>query len=224
MTNKEIWFLDAPSTAKRAEWDESQVRLATVCCAVNSGHQRAGKRLTSLEVVLKEEPLDFLWTWNSELLLRSRVVDLLRSLDFTGFELRPAKARFEAENKEPPLLWELSVIGWGGVARQESGIRLDEAQSCPTCGLLVYTALRWPDRLFDEVSWDGSDFFMIWPLPQYVFLTERVANALRDNELTGAVVRPLTAVKTSGGFTPGRLSYWMSDERAQYLGARIGIT
>lgn len=223
MMEKSFWFLDAPATVKRAELVESQTHLATVFCPVNAGHQRPGQRLTSPEFVLSEEPRDFVWTWESELLVRPSVVDLFRSMAFTGFDLVPAKVRFKVGDRQPPQLWRLVINGWGGVARRESGIHLDELQSCSACGLLVYTALQQADNLFDETNWDGSDLFMIWPLPRYVFLTERVADAIRDSHLTGVEIRRQTSLRTSGGFSPGRLAYWMGLERAQSLGAGLGI-
>jgi hypothetical protein len=38
-----------------------------------------------------------------------------------------------------------------------------------------YSAIEEPRELVDFKNLDGSDFFMIWPLPRYRFVTARVA-------------------------------------------------
>jgi hypothetical protein len=191
-------------------------------------HQRPGKRLSDLSVVRLDRQLeDFCTTSSSEYLSQDRVLELFRQHRFSGFAVKPVTARFENSSHRPPTLSELVVTGWAGLAKPESGIRFDEAGSCKICGSLHYTEITDAEQLIDESQWDGSDFFMVWPLPRYVFVTERVVDVIRDNHLTGVRFQPASEMKASPhvipGYGPGRLSYWMPEKRARELGEPLGI-
>ena len=223
-----FWRLtNSDSTARYAEWVRGEVRLERVTCAANEGHRRGGKRLTNLSVALRGRGVeDFVWTWLSECLVQDRVLELFKASGFTGFDVKPVKAKFKrASAGDPPSLWELVVTGWAGMAPAETGIKLIE--ECRACGLLRYSGCPNPGRLIDAAQWDGSDFFMVWPLPKFIFISDRVAQMIRDRSLTGAVLKRPTDIFSglaSGcGFGPGRLSHWMPEERARELGGALGI-
>jgi len=230
LANK-FWRLDkiwtSQASRRQAEWDHDEMEsaLEVIECPVNPGHQHAGKRLRNLSVVLPDnEVQDFVWTWYSECLLRDNTLALFRSAGFTGFETKPVAARFRSAKSAPPKLWELVVIGWAGMASPASGVRLDESKSCTICGHLTYTGLLHPDLLINEASWDGSDFFMVWPFPRFIFITERVARAIRSHNLRGArTVRGSDFNPVTDQFSPGRLSYLMPQQRARELGGPLGI-
>jgi hypothetical protein len=150
-------------------------------------------------------------------------VDLFRQEGFTGFEVKPVKARFKRGSGSPPQLWELVVTGWAGLANPESGIR--RTRICEACKSVKYSGLEHPELLIDEAQRDGSDFFMVWPLPLFVFITQRVADCIRDHRLTGIVLKDVKGCTGIGesGFMPGRLSYWMPESRARELGEAAGI-
>jgi hypothetical protein len=237
-----FWKLTSPETTRGlAEWDDSMKLGGPVFCPTNPGHRRAGKRLTDLSVLLtsKKTP-DFVWTWQSECLIQERVLQLFREQGFTGFEVKPVRARMKVRAKEidpcddnpglteaevskarTPTLWEVVITGWAGMAPPESGIRLIE--SCPDCGLKGYSCFTDPSRLIDESQWDGSDFFMVWPLPRFIFVTDRVARFINDNKLRGVGLKHLTELKCEGILRGGRLSYRMPEARARELGEPLGI-
>ncbi len=222
----EFWRLESPSSpARRAEWDHGRVELETITCPVSEGHQRSGRRLTDLSVVLPRGSVEsFVWTWQSECLMQDHVLGLFRSRGFTGFEVKPVTARFDGSSEKPPTLWELVLTGWAGMASSASGLRLDEAKSCAVCGHLTYTGLVDPGHLIDKEKWDGSDFFMVWPFPRLVFVTQRVVDAIRENKLTGVrAVRGWSFEPVTDEFSPGRLSYSMPEGRARELGEPLGI-
>lgn len=149
---------------------------------------------------------------------------LLQEFGFTGFEVKPVTARFKQSTEKPPKLWELIVTGWAGMAKPESGIHLDEANFCRVCGLRHYTSLIHPELLIDESQWDGSDCFMVWPLPKFRFVTNGVAQFIREQHLTGVQIERISEIKTlDSGFGPGRLSYRMPEDRARALGEPPGI-
>jgi hypothetical protein len=226
MGERQFWHLAHPdSTARNAEWVHGEMETEQVICPVNEGHRRGGKRLTDLSIALRGAGVeDFVWTWHSECLVQDHVLDLFRTNGFTGFDAKPVKAKFKrATEHEPPRLWELIITGWAGMASAESGIKLTD--QCHACGDLDYSPCTNAERLIDVSQWDGSDFFMVWPLPKFIFVTDRVARVIRDSRFKGAVLRRARDIEFSQdyGFSPGRLSYWMPQERARELGGAFGI-
>jgi hypothetical protein len=222
------WHLEGPEgTSMLAEWDRNEeLRLETVICPVNEGHRRAGKRLSGLSVMLPRPGVDdFVWTWSSECLITDRVLDLFRLSGFAGFETRPVRTRCKRQGSAAPRLWELIVTGWAGMAPPESGIELIE--DCPACGHKVYSAWTDPEKLIVPSQWDGSDLFMVWPLPGHVFVSERVARVVLNYELSGVIAKPSGSLifphQIIPEVTPGRLSYYMPENRARELGERLGI-
>jgi len=238
-----FWCLSPPEGNRGlAEWADD-MDVEQILCSLDPDHMRGGKRTTDLRVLLTCKSItDFVWDWLSECLIQDGVLRLFQEAGFTGFEVKPVEARIKVRAKRPdpcddnaglkaedaaavgiPTLWELVVTGWGGIAPPESGIRLDE--SCPACGLLHYTSFDNPALLIDEKQWDGSDFFIVWPLPGFIFVTDRVARFIRKHKLTGARLQASETLRklVPGGFSPGRLSYCMPEERARQLGEPLGI-
>jgi hypothetical protein len=214
-----------PAKDPVADWDEG-VELEAIKCPVTPDHHRAGRRVGPLRITLERGPVpDLVWTSGSGLLVTDQVRDLFHTNHLTGFNLLPAHARWkrrQANTPPPPTLWEVQTIGWAGVARPESGIRLVERTPC--CDHLRYSTCEVPSLLIDEREWDGSDFFMVWPLPLFHFVTERAARVILEHELTGGVLLDLADIELNYGFSPGRLSYWMPEGRAHLLGDAFGIS
>jgi hypothetical protein len=226
MADSLFWCLNHPaSTARLADWDD-KMDIEGIKCPIDEGHARGGKRLMDLSVVLPAGAAkDFVWTWGSACLAQDHVLKLFQANAFTGYQVKPVKARFKSERAQgPPTLWEIVVTGWAGMAPAESGIKLVER--CDGCGYLVYSGCTDPEKLIDVSQWDGSDFFMVWPLPKFIFVTNRVAQIIRDNRLSGVVLKRPRELDLSGGsvgISPGRLSRYMPEDRARELGAALGI-
>ena len=222
-----FWRLEYPTPLVRlAEWNHGAMKSALqgIKCPVNPGHQRGGARVINLNVVVPDGQVQsFVWTWYSECLLQDLTLKMLRSEGLTGFEVEPVTARFRKSTNRPPKLWELVVTGWAGMAKAESGIHLNQAKSCPVCGHLTYTGLINPQELIDTDKWDGSDFFMVWPMPRYVFVSQRAAKIIRDHHLTGGRLVPISELEPTDGFAPGRLHYYMPEQMARELGEPLGI-
>lgn len=238
-----FWKLSKPDSVRGlAEWDDTVKFGEGIRCPVNPGHGRGGKRITDLSVLLTSKTIpDFVWTWYSDCLIQDHVLRFFREQGFTGFEVRPAHARMKIRAKHPdpcddnpglragevaqleiPTLWELVVTGWAGMAPPESGVRL--AKLCPACNYREYSCFTDATKLIDESQWDGSDFFMVWPLPRYIFVTDRVAKAIRGRKLRGSQLKPSSRLECgTSGLAPGRLSHWMPEDRARQLGEPLGI-
>jgi hypothetical protein len=207
-TETAFWHLDAPDTSTRAEWDPS-VDLEQVECPITTDHQRGGKRIGLLRVILPSARIgDFIETWCSDWIMQDHVLTRFREAGFTGFEVAPVEVtkvrlRRGAPAAGLPPLWELKVTGWAGESPPESGIRM--RYYCEGCGVTDYTACKHPEHLIDPGQWDGSDFFIVWPLPKFIFVTDRVAELLRQEGYTGVrLVRPANMDICDGtGFGPG---------------------
>lgn len=224
MANNHFWELSKPdSTRKYAEWVDDEIETEQVICPVDPGHRRGGKRLTDLSVLLPRGTVqDLVWTWYSECLIQDHVLNLFRQEGFSGFEVKPAKARFKGSTDKPPRLWELVVTGWGGLARPESGIH--RTRYCETCQSVRYSGIKDASQLIDENTWDGSDFFIVWPMPLFILISYRVADCIRDHRLSGVVLKPTEELRTvNDTIGGGRLSYWMPESRARELGEAAGI-
>jgi len=225
--NAEFWQLKAPNREERAEWDDI-MDLEKIICSEDDGHMRSGKRTTDLNVVLKEGDVeDFVQTQYSEWMIQDHVLRTFQNEGLSGFEVKHVTARFRKSKAPAPNLWEIIVTGWAGMASQESGITLDIVRSCPGCGMLCYTGATHPDKIIDRSQWDGSDFFMVWPLPRFVFLSDKAAEVIKKNGFTGINLQRAEALTFSPyvipGFGPGRLHYFMPIERAHELGDPLGI-
>ena len=90
----------------------------------------------------------------------------------------------------------------------------------------------WPVRIFpctntakliDAAQWDGSDLFIVWPLPRFIFVTDPAAEIIRANRLTGAVLVEPEALVLIHGYSPGRLSRWMPEAGARSWASRWGF-
>jgi hypothetical protein len=179
-----------------------------VRCPLTASHDTAGERVGNLRVRLGSSRVpDLVWTWHSELMIQEHVLTGFREAGFTGFDTRPvAEVRFPRSSKEarePPRLWEVVVTGWGGEAGRESGIEM--VYYCEGCRRLEYTDCERPECLIDPSRWDGSDFFIVWPLPKFIFVTARVADLIRREGYKGAqLVRPVDmGICDGSGFSPG---------------------
>ncbi len=217
-----FWRLENPDRSREvADWDDG-VELEQVICPRFPGHQRAGKRIGDLKVVLQGHAVgDFIWVL--DVAIRDRVLRLLRDSGITGFEVRRVAARFAHSREPAPALWQVVVTGWAGTAKPESGIHLDESRSCQFCGHLRYTGLINAHELVDPTKWDGSDFFMVWPMPGYILVTRRVVDIILEHGLTGVRCTPVSELEATDGFAPGRLHYYMPEPRARQLGEPLGI-
>ncbi len=121
----------------------------------------------------------------------------------------------------------LIATGWGGMARPESGVRLME--ECPGCVNKSYSAIVDPTELIDGSQWSGEDFFIVWPLPAFLFVSARVAQLLADVKAKSYTIGNLSErlvqqdPLTSGKFKPSSLALYLPEDLAVKYGRSLGI-
>jgi hypothetical protein len=223
MSLTRFYLLQEPEGNKCiAELNESApYGMEKIRCPIKSSHSR-GRRNSHLDMVVPcDPPPDIIFTWMSECLIQEAVRRIFESEGLTGFSSLPASAKLKGTGRPTPV-YELAVTGWGGMAPAASGIR--EVEGCSGCGHLHYSQLEAPEKLIDPKNWDGSDFFMIWPLPRFRFVTERVVQVCQKHKISGVnFSQNMRALATRSGYSPGRLSHYMPRERAHLLGEAFGI-
>lgn len=239
--NQKFWHLTSPDSTKGLVTWSDNVDVEGIKCPITSTHDRRGKRITDLDVLLTSKHIkDFMWTWINECLIQDNILSQFKDQGFSGFDVKPVSVgiKFKSKEYDPcddnpgiktkdavqieiPKLWELVITGWSGIAPPESGIRL--WRRCIMCGLLKYKGDTNPLLLIDEKQWDGSDFFMVWPYPRYIFITDRAAKFIKEKKLSGVRLQRIEDLNLNGGAMPGRLSYYMPDDRAYQIGEPLGI-
>ncbi|MCE5200251.1 MAG: hypothetical protein ABFD54_07270 [Armatimonadota bacterium] len=226
--SEKFWILELSGT-RTARWDTGNKwrKHDYEDCLANSDKETyisfggPANRVSNLRVVLKTKDIgDFVWTI-PDCLIQSHVLEMFRNEGFTGFEARQALTRIESSTLEPDL-WELMVTGWGGMATAKSGVvRIPETniwEGYPDWSCIV-----------DPNSWDGSDFFIVWPFAFTRLVSDRVAKFIREKKLTGVkLVTPdaytrwymwsnLRQIRTM------RLRDHYPEERAREVGEPLGI-
>jgi hypothetical protein len=149
---------------------------------------------------------DIVWTWYSECLFSDRLVNLLQSERIKGLAFRSATVLAPSGKPLAQSYQEVLVTGWAGMAPAESGIRLEE--SCPGCGHLQYSCFTDPSKLIRDAQWDGSDFFIVWPLPGFIFVSSKIETLFRRHNISPRRFMPMSELKCGSysGISPGRLS------------------
>jgi hypothetical protein len=218
-----FWLLEHPHNQKLATLAEG-TKLEQITCPVDESHRRGGRRLGDLRAAVDLRGIkDFTWTWQQDILASEHLLDVFLKHRVTGYEIRPATVSYsKPSSAKPPRLHELIIIGWGGMASNAAGVKVRD--TCDACKYRDYTIAN-PGRLIDSASWDGSDLFIVWPLPRYHFASDRLASILREENITGVKFVPAAEIPFKPGnvASPGLLTTWMPASRAHALGHRLGI-
>lgn len=198
----------------------------TTLCPLNAGlpsqHTMKQRWSSPIKAVGPVRPMtDFEWTVYNDILVNRETAETFRSAGFSGMEFRPAEIFTTTQTPIGREVYELKVTGWGGIACPESGVHVVE--ECPRCKRQVFSGSTNPQKLFSLEAWDGSDFFIIWPMPRYTFITGRVADLISKFKFSGVRVNPLDQFpqSISGGYTPGHLHDWFDDKRLAEIIAQL---
>ena len=193
-------------------------------CPLTSDHLDGSRRVSELILTVKHNRRDemIIW-WLSGCVVHERLLAQFEQQGFTGFRVRQATVRFRDGTMSREYR-ELIVTGWAGIARTESGVRVVE--SCSACHYKRYSGFTDVEQLIDWEQWTGEDFFMVWPLPLFILVTERVASWLLSHKvksLTLAGLHDLDPGVVGFGFTVGRLSDFLPEDLALRYGKPLGL-
>jgi hypothetical protein len=172
----QCYLLRPPKSERlRAEEDPPQ-RREYIDCPLTREHLACVRPIGPLSLQVKHNKRDewIIKVWTAESVFHKELIAELGRRGFTGFRTKPAKVRFR-DGGISEEYYELDIVGWGGHARPESGIRLIE--ECPGCRGRKYSDVEEAEQLIDWTQWSRDDFFFVWPLP-FTFITERVADTL----------------------------------------------
>lgn len=206
-----------------------------VQCPIDPAHQLWSPRAQAsrvnpeihVEVRHSRRDQSMIWTWTGRhCLLHNNVLAQMATRGFTGYESRRAWVRFR-DGRLSDEYHRIAVRGWGGTARPESGVRI--AEGCIGCLRKRYTPLLDPTQLINRSSWTGEDFFIVWPLANYIFVTRRVVEFLRETSVKSCEIRSLTAESRerpftgTDGFIVTGLANVLPEELAIRYGRHLGI-
>jgi hypothetical protein len=195
-------------------------------CSVTSGwnQHRSSRRVADLKLEVKHNLHDqrIIAALCQGLVMHVSVLEKFERRKITGYRLRPATVRFRDGSISRDYS-QLMVTGWAGIAPPESGIELIEA--CGECGYKRYSALKHPEHLIDRSQWSGEDFFMVWPLPNYIMITKRVAGVLAELKVKSYQLKDPRRLKQaySFGYTVGPLSQFLPEDLAMKYGGTLGL-
>ena len=157
-----------------------------IVCPKDEGHQRAGRRITELNIdLVSKRIVDFSSTILSDIVITTGALRVLSAAKLTGFRVEPAVVHAFPKSMAPeavPKLWEFLVTGDGGLSHPASGIKLK--RKCDACGSVRYSAYE-HGIIVDEDAYDGADFFTVKEYPRHVLVNEKAKAAIESSGLSG---------------------------------------
>jgi hypothetical protein len=230
VTFRDYYILDRPAakTLVASEAEDAPPKLKWWQCPLNREH-KGWWRLSNLALEVQHRKHDetLISSWAS-CVIHEKLAEEFEKRGLSGYRLRPATVRFRDGVLSKDYL-QLVVIGWAGVARPESGIRLIE--ECSGCVRKKYSPLEDASQLIDWSQWSGEDFFVVWPIPECL-VTERVAAVLRELKVKSYNLKSPDALENLDippsrrrnlGFVGGPLSATMPQDIAKKYGAPLGL-
>jgi hypothetical protein len=201
---------------------EAKLRISR--CPFSDDHLASLRRLSNLDISLKSGKGDetMLWCLQHECLVHQSLIAEFERQGLTGFRVRPATIRFP-DGRVSKDYKELVVVGCGGTATPESGVRLVEG--CPGCQFVRYTNVTYWPALVDLKQWTGEDFFKVWPLPNFILVTKHVVSLLRSLRVKCYSARRLDELRGEWdfGIGVGPLSDVMPSDVARKYGRSLGL-
>ena len=218
----QIYFLEPDVQFNQKLEYVSGLSMETTLCPLNAGlpsqHAMRQRWQHPLKILAPVQRMtDFEWTVFRDIVIEKDIVDGLQKAKLSGVTFQPVQLYTTTETPIGRQAFELTVTGWGGMARPESGIRVVE--ECRYCKRRVYSGFTDPSQLFSPEAWDGSDLFIIWPMPKFTFITKRVADFIKQSDYSGLRIKPLEQLPKSiaGGYSPGHLHDWFEGKKLDQI-------
>ncbi|MGD0902587.1 MAG: hypothetical protein ABR924_06555 [Terracidiphilus sp.] len=198
-----------------------------VPCPITNEHNDGSRRISLLYLQVshnrREELMIWYFSWNSGFVIHEQLLEEFAREGFTGYRIKPATVRFR-DGSVSTEYREFIVTGWAGIAPSESGIHVVE--SCPACHWKHYSGITNYEKVIDWSQWTGEDFFIVWPLPLFKLITNRVAQWLKSHKvksfrLSGLV--PPHPPDEKFGYTVSRLSNFLPEDLAIKYGGPLNL-
>jgi hypothetical protein len=204
--------------------NESYSQRENIPCPITREHLDGSRRVSQLQLQMHHnDRTEWIIWWFMGRVIHHEILEEFEREKFTGFRTEPATVKFKDGTISEDYR-EFIVTGWAGAARPESGVKIRE--DCQACHWKNYTAISDPEKLIDWSQWSGEDFFMVWPLPLFMLVTERVANWFKAKKSRRYLVRgpgDRGKLVRGAGFTVGRLSDFMPVDLAIKYGRPLGL-
>lgn len=184
-----------------SEIEATNFTSRSIECPRDSGHKRAV--WLDFEIKPSGQPSDISWTQYSECIITGKVRKFLADQGFTGWTTVPARVAGSDDHQD---LWRLLVTGWGGLADPASGTKL--IRRCEACDHPVFSGWSQAEKFLDRRNWDGSDFFVVWPLPLFIWVSDRVFEALIERDFSGTFFRSFDELTSFPTLSPGWPSHY----------------
>jgi hypothetical protein len=192
-----------------------------VRCPVDAKHDRGGW-YDPFVLKLRSAPKDFVCGWGTGQQCSAKVKDRIEAAGLTGVRFRevPVKVAYKGHRETFPY-YGLEPMGFAGLPPLEAGLR--QLEHCPACKFR-YLQIDNLKQLVNPSTWDGSDFFWVWPLSNVLLMSERAANFFRAQNFTGVrVIRENEINFSWNRFGAMPLADRYDAETAKKLAAAIGI-
>jgi hypothetical protein len=219
------FHLRGPDSERLLADNKSYPNREYLRCPLTAEHLDGDRRIGPLSVEVNHNSRDELviWCWVEGCVVHKRLLDEYEAQGFTGYRTKPATVRFR-DGLVSTDYREFIVTGWAGMALPESGIQVKK--DCPACHWKNYTPITNYEKLIDWTKWTGDDFFMVWPLPLFTLVTDRVAQFLLKRKAKSFCLRGLEdrfPTVRKFGFTVARLSDFLPEDLAIKYGRPLGL-
>jgi hypothetical protein len=194
-------------------------------CQLNPDHSDINRRIGPLSIELQHNRRDeiIIWSWLESCVIHTKLLADFEQKGFKGYRILPASVRFK-DGSVSNDYHEFIVTGWAGMAKPESGIQLLE--ECPGCSWKRYSPITNYSEVIDWSQWTGEDFFIVWPMPTYRFVTDKVAKWLQEHKVKTFSLEKLQErhrLIAELDFTVTRLSNHLPADLASRYGDPLGI-
>ncbi len=132
---------------------------------------------------------DFEFLWGDDLIVSQKFKDIYNQEHLTGIE---AFETIEVYGKnQPPFKYyncriSFSDIHWQFLRRNQKN-QVKELTNCPKCGIFIDST---SGIIFDESTWDKHDIFQLYNAPHRYFVSDKMANIIKCNNLTNILLTP----------------------------------
>jgi len=219
--------LHRPNSDRLIGDNKSYGNRERISCPITAEHLDGSRRIGPISIQMDHNSRDemMIWCYLEGPVVHEQLLAEFAQQGFTGYRTKPATVRFR-DGSVSTEYQEFIVTGWAGMASPESGIQVQVKKSCPVCHWKNYSGITNYEKLIDWSQWTGDDFFIVWPMPLYILITERVAQWFLGRGVKSFCLKELDDFDQpvgTAGFCPGLLSNYFPEDLAIKYGRPLGL-